>query len=481
MNKLIKLGLVLTAAVSLTSCNIDFNGIGKDDEGNDIPLLLLDLPACDVHYTFAAINAEDGTPLTGAFTARIIPNPQEAGGLANPDQILVTDAMKVSLQHDFTRSLELSLNPNIKVSQDNPVGFTIVAEGPFLNYVGIPVYVRNTEKGKREVALELLNLNQIYAGDMGNGLLKKLDKKGVNPDVSLSGASTNALKFLNRIMGNGYVIQGLYSASSSGTVTANCTNPAFSDYGIVLLTDDLSGAPRRSAIVVNGQIFFVVKRPANILNGKIAFDVYSATKASTSFKYSVETSIGTFTGVFRNTVPFTKQYIEQLFAFSTSKGAVLTLTPSADFSMVGSQVRDITDITVNGGGVADPAYEVSKQANLVQYKIKLIGTCATDRKISMAPSKSFSYRKTGTTEWLRGEMVAGQATLLLENGADYDFGVYFDGQLYQYPFTTTRENIQNVLSNQYVEKYTLNQQADGSFNISVTVVAPEICDLTGDN
>lgn len=229
MNKLIKLGLVLAAAVSITSCNIDFDGIGKDDDGNDITLIVLDLPACDVNYTFTAVDAVTGALLTNEFTARITPNTQEAGGLANPDQILVTDAMKVSLQHQFSGSLELSLNPNIKISQENPVGFTIVAESADPNYVGIPVYARSTEKGKREIALEVINLNSIYTGDPGNGLLKNFATKSI-ADVVLSGASTNVLMSMNKIMGNGYVIQGLYSAASSGTVTTTCSNPVYDHY-----------------------------------------------------------------------------------------------------------------------------------------------------------------------------------------------------------------------------------------------------------
>lgn len=480
MNKLIKLGLVLTVAVSLASCNIDFNGIGKDDDGNDITVLLLDIPECDVTYTFTAVDAVTGTPLTSQFTARIIPDTTAAGGLANPDQILVTDAMKVSLQHQFTGSLELLLNPNIAISDNNPVGFTVVVESSDPNYIGIPAYVRSTEKGKREINLEVINLNSPVAGDFRAGLSKSIKPKYAN-FVTTSGVSVTTVMLLNRDIGNGLTLQGLYEANESGMLSVNCSDPAFEDYGFFPVGYAVDYLMRKQMNIVSGQLFYIIRKPANLVSGKIFLDVNSSLSASTSFNYSVETSAGTYSGTFRNTVPFKKQCIEQIFANSSSKSAVITLTPSSSFNLVGESARTVADITVSGGAVAAPAFEVSKPANLTLFNIKLTGTCAKDRTVSIAPSKSFVYRKTGTTEWMKAEMIGGSVSLLLESGADYDFGVSFDGKFYEYMFTTSQENIHNVLSNQYVEKYVLIRYTDGTYNIRATVVAPEICEITGNN
>lgn len=479
MNKLNTLILVLAAAVSFTGCNIDFNGIGKDDDGNDITLLLLDLPECDVNYTFTAVDAVTGTPLNAQFTARIIPDSSAAGGLTDPGQILVTDAMKVSLTHTFTGSLELLLNPNITISESNPVGFTIVAESSDPNYVGVPAYVRSTEKGKREIQLKVINLNNVVAGDFRTSMSKAIKPKYTNR-VTTSGATVANLVSLESEMGNGVTIQGLYRATSSGTLTASCSDPSISDYGIIPTSSAIKLPMTRSIYVTAGQYLYVLRKVSNLVSGKIALEVNSSFSASTSFTYSVATSAGTYTGTFRNTVPFKKQYIEQIFSTTSDKSAVVTLTPESNFTMVGSDTRNVTDITVSGGGVASPAFEIQKPANLTLYNIKLIGTCSTNRQVSIAPSKSFVYRKTGVTEWSKAEMVGGKVSLLLESNADYEFGVSFDGTFYQYPFTTSPEHIINVLNNQYIEKYTLIRYAfDGSYNISATVVAPEICDITG--
>lgn len=481
MNKLFKLGLVVAAAVSLTACNIDFDGIGKDDEGNDITLLVLDIPACDVNYTFTVVDVVTGLPVSGSFTARITPDTANAGGLANPNELLVTDAMRVSLEHEFSGSLELLLNPNVAVSESNPVAFTAVAENLGNGYVGIPTYVRSTEKGKREIVLQVINTVSPPTQSRPNYVMQT---RSVNPgsEISVNGAATLVGSLLNLSLGNGYLLQGLYRSSTSGTLTSSSSNPsAFDSHGILLISDHLNAPPRSSASLSAGQFFFLIKRMSNLVSGKLAFSVSSDFRASASFRYNVETSAGSFSGIFRSTIPFAKLYIEQLFAYSGDKSATLTLTPIADLNVVGSSERQISDITVSGGAIASPAYSVTKLANRTNYKIKLVGICASDRKVSIAPSKSFVYRKVGTEEWLRGELAAGQTSLLLETGADYEFGVNFDGRFYQYPFTTTRENIQNVLNNEYVEKYTLSDLSDGTFSISITVVAEEICQLTGND
>ena len=475
MKQWIKYSFLFAAAVSMNACNIDFDGIGKDDEGNDITLVLLDLPACDVNYTFTAVDETTGALLNQTFTAEITPDTAECGGLTNANQILVTDAMKVSLQHNFTGELELALNPNITVSESNPVGFTIVANSSNPDYIGVPEYVRSTEKGKREVSLGVLYVGtSIVGGDLSAGMLMRSVAPKSIGDVSLSGISVQTLGSLNRPTGNGYVVERVCEAASSGTLTAT-SSASLEDYGIMLPSDKY-GSLRRSVNISEGQRFFVVKKYPSMMLGKIAFDVNSPVQASASFAYSVVTAAGTFNGIVRNTVPFTRQYIEQIIVPSSNKSATLTIIPLADFQLVGSSTREIADVTVPGGGIASPAYTLEKQASLTQYKIKLYATCETDRKVSLAPTKSFIYKKKNTNTWLRGEMKQGYAHLLMEKDADYDFGIYFDGKFYSYPFTTSIANIEEVLTNQYVKKYSIIPEGN-AYYINVLVAAPEICDI----
>lgn len=463
-------GLVLLAAACLVSC--DINNIGKDENGDDISLLRLDLPKFDATYLMNFVD-ENGQLITSDL------NISFAGKNGNS---LVTEAGRINETYRVVGGmLNLNLNPNIKINSQNQIDFQIKGAGAGM--VVLPYIVKQSLSGERIINVEVFNWQTLQ---MQQSTISKNratspitvttpDHKNLSPLAVLSGKDN----------GNGYEYKMLYMATVSGEYTCLIANAGeYDSWGIYTMSDDMTSAPKQSLQLNSGDLFTVVTKAKNLLEGKIKVQLNSGSKTSISVGYTVEAGGRTYRGTLNGITPLTTA-IEQIYVPSSDKKAKITFYPTAPYKLDPSTI-DIADVTTAGSKV-DATITTNAASPMRRYDLDLIGYCATDKSLTYAITKTFQYSlgskeiSDDARQWNNGALVSGKASFYMIPNQRYTFRISVNNKWYKYDITTNPKDIYEIMHQgdaaEYVSKYEMTENTDGSYNLKVEITNDELCDL----
>lgn len=462
----------LLALTAFTGC--DFENFGKDDNGEDITWLRLDLPKFDATYTFNLVDHSSGRSLE---TLLEVNTTYPKTDYRLPEQLLVTDGCLIP-QGGTTSSgvYKLNLNPNIKLTGSNSVGFIVTASDSDyspVDYISVPKVVKQSVPGHRNVTVDVVDLGAPPVSFSSGSL-------------TVSGSYTRITPLTGKDNGNGYEYVGLYKATSNGAITVSANPGLFNDYGIYFFDSNMWNQPAKSVTGINGKYFFVVKKDANVAEGKLNLNITSpASNASITINYVVTTTSGQYKGAITGALPI-KTSIEQIYVPASSTTAQITLTTTAPFK-IDNPTRTINDIAVAGGANLDFNVTVDQQSDFTLFDLKASLFCRDDKAAALALTKDFQYSE-GSTDmddfartWSSGQFVSGRASIFMKEDQMYTLRINIDNQWHKYNITTNPNlNIEdlNMESSGYIDSYKVYYDtAAKSWKISAEISADEFCNL----
>ncbi|SHF86381.1 hypothetical protein SAMN05444274_11113 [Mariniphaga anaerophila] len=156
--------LIITAFASISGCASYLDNPLKDKEtGEDINLLVLDFNFFDTRISVKLKDAKDGSLLTAPATISF-------SGMNGNDIVTFTGEKKT----DFSTAqgqLEVTVDPNVSVSENSPLQFAINVQAEGYNSVSQGIQYKST--GKKTIELELVKTEDEeeseYGGDIGIG------------------------------------------------------------------------------------------------------------------------------------------------------------------------------------------------------------------------------------------------------------------------------------------------------------------------
>lgn len=456
--------LTLCAAATLI-CNSCSNPL-VDDNGDDIPLIRIDLPPFDATYLidFVELNGLATTP-NGADVEVQLLGPDAAD--------LYDESFSTSNSYMVHPSgvLSLNLDPNIQLSQSNPLDFTIAGQNH--NYVVLPWSVHQTVPGNKRLQVEVINV--------ANGPQAMGGTRGITfPDLTDgSPSATKIVDLSGRTNGNGYEYGALYRAGTSGIFT--CENPGsgYADYGMYVFGGDLSLALQKEAFIQSGSYFVTVKKPINLVTSELTIEVNGPQGYSTAFGYEILVGGRTYTGTIAGTLPLSST-IEQIYLSSTgSKAASVRLIPSAPYQLTQSSMG-VNDITSANASASFDA-TVATNPQLRECSIELLAFCGTDKSIAYSLSRQFQFRKTSAAAdepWSNGELKAGKCKIYLDDNTRYTFRIALNDKWVSYDLTTNLDEIGAILGGiDGVKKYVMKNTSATSYSIYIEIANDELCTL----
>ncbi|HKJ41674.1 MAG TPA: hypothetical protein VKA27_06235, partial [Sunxiuqinia sp.] len=141
--------ILLGTLVLSNSCSDMFSDPMKDKEtGKDLKLLLVDLNFFDTKFNFTFVDADTGNLIDDRTIGVFF-----AGDGAN--NLVDYNGNKAPSYSVSDGRLALALDPNITVSQDNPVDFKVYVGVQDGSYAGYPVEVSYTSKGEYDIVVQL--------------------------------------------------------------------------------------------------------------------------------------------------------------------------------------------------------------------------------------------------------------------------------------------------------------------------------------
>ncbi|MDO5571536.1 MAG: hypothetical protein Q4F97_08775 [Bacteroidales bacterium] len=433
--------ILVVCCLFLTSC--DFDNILKDDNGNDMNLLLVDLPEFDAEYSFTFKNA---------FTGEIYESPADIKISGDSKDDIVSD-LGYRKNNMFTSSdgeLFLYLNPNLKV-ESSEVKFDI--SGNDNNVLVLPYTVSKTKKGRNNVTIgvipaSLLNYKSTKAVSSStsddNGILSGVtvkDSKDVIYDIV----------YLNDLITDGE--DGVYA----GFVRIGDLN--IDDMHIDSNNDNYE----YSLVYLAKDVYLIKAVSANqktcIVNVSLKGDgvVTFYTKASNSF----------YSDYIQTTVSLPYSFSFRDFISNDNTISVRTKIDALNF--------DETKTLASDGGNVEFNVPNADKSGKKRYEIHLNAYSPDEKRIAASITKSFKYiekENNGLSidNWSEGKLEKGVVTLWLKENVEYTFRVNLNNKAYKYDITTNINEINSLVEKEEdITSFTWSALNDGyRFDIDVT-------------
>lgn len=456
--------LLLIAAVMLTACNIK-NPL-KDENGDGIPIIKIDLPKFDAVYMF------DFQYLSGAeFSGQELT--VHFSGMRSGD--LIDDLGRIN-NNTYTVStgfLSVNLNPNIKLDGNRTVSFTVSGSSPA--GVVLPRVVTDKTGGIRGIDVTVVEYSEQKRGGSRNIDDVEIEVRGTQGELVAPVARLGVEQ-----RGDGYRYLDLYQATEDGIYICGDAGEQWESYGLFALSERIATEPVKMIRLRAGEYFTTIARKRGSLATSIEINLDSPNSGTAiSVGYTVETADGSlYKGTITGATPL-RGRIEQIYVEEADRGAKVRLHPQPIFSVTPS-VAEVADATAPSAAVSFEVGPVSGM-NLTRYDINLTAVCATDRQIAVAATKMFQYSKVDPTapqdrEWITAVMESGRSSVYMSRGSIYDFRVSFNNKWESYMITTDPSKIEEILNDQHVLRYTMNDEGD-RVTIDIEVTHEEICNF----
>lgn len=448
----LKVATILLSALLLTnSCSDMFNNPLKDKKtGEDLKLLLVDLNFFDTKFNFTFVDSETGN-LIDDKTIGVFFTGDDANNLVDYNgnkavSYVVTDGR-----------LALALDPNITVSQDNPVDFSVYVDLQDGSYDGYPVEVSYSSKGEYDVVVQLFKTT--------SNLKKAVLNPGSEPfDVKYNGSviqKTNdpVWSFTENISSsNGKTYYGIYKTyqtAAQGILSMDnftADQSLYSNWGLeggyftasgsetFSLTNDDITVPANSVLF---KAFSATQRNdvnkcADGLNIEVNQKDNLAGTAKFNYKLVIDNEVVKSGKIGGASMPFTVN--TGVFYYpSDATSATLVIDDDPQFTIAPHETT-LSDFC--GGTVKVTA---TPKSGLTPYRIITTFVCP-DNAIGITPSISGRYKIKGSDDpWAEFVFDEGIATLNLVPGETYTMDAKMGEDTYTFDFPTDESKVDGVV------------------------------------
>jgi hypothetical protein len=341
-----------------------------------------------------------------------------------------------------TDYLEVGYDPNIPVSEQDPIELTLLAFNP--DYISAPLFVSYTEEGTKDIAISMIRINSGKAAALG-----AYDEPY---DISFNGIlHSNHLKYVNDIRtlstGTAYQYLNLYRNNSAGRLVCdNLSDPAlYSDYGVYHV-GYYAGAvklvppslPTKDVVLQpNTFVYSSILRSGmeKCRNGiRIFIAGVNDELGTAQFDYKITFADGSInTGTITATLP-SAHLVEPVYHPASNPAATVELSGNSQYSV--SAPVNLANVC---GGQA--RFTVTPLNTLKPYKFVVRYICPNSM-VGIAMSIKGQFRKSNSEgAWSGFEFVQGTCILRLEQDAEYDFRVSLNGVYYTYSLPTNPESM----------------------------------------
>lgn len=478
----IKIAALVLAVLATSSCSDLFTNPMKDKKtGQDLKLLLIDLNFFDTKFNFTFVDAETGNLINDKTIGVFF-----AGDDANN---LVDYNGNKSASYTITDGrLALALDPNITVSQDNSVDFTIYVDVQDDSYDGYPVEVSYNTKGEYDIVVQLFKT--------GFGV-KRADVSPTTEPFSVKYNGSLVLKSGDPVWNytehlssdNGKTYYGIYKTygtTSSGILSVdNFTEDSalYANWGIEggYFASGAAGTfeltHKNKEVPANASLFKAysatqrndVDKCADGLNIKVSEKNSSAGTAKFSYKLVVDGEIVKSGKVGGSSMPFTVSTGVFYYPHDASP-AKLYVDDDPQFTI---EPHETTLSDFCGGTVNLTA---TPKTGLQPFKIITTFVCP-DNVIGITPSISGRYKIKGSDDpWAEFAFTEGIATLNLVPGETYTMDAKMGEDTYTFDFPTDESKVSSVVGQALVDIAELEDlNVDFSTNSDgVTVIDVEV-------
>lgn len=469
----------LGGSAMLLSLLVSCSGLFKDpmidkETGGDVTVLLVDRNFIKTNFDVTLHDLITGQPIENE-QVEVRFSGVDAAGLINFSGFKKTS---------FTTGsgfIEAGYDPNLEVSDKNPIELTVIAISP--HYISAPRFISISTVGIKNLDIKMIRRNGgksaaagpfeepydlIYNGLTNSPLLNYIG------DVSSSPTGT-AWTYIN-----------LYTTTASGILQcANLKDPVlYIDFGayyydaaaVAGLMPPLS--PTKNAVLRNNDYLYSAILRSNMLKCTQGLTIHTARSdgkpGSGVFDFVITFSDGsTQTGQITCSFP-SDHLIEPVYYPGADPAVKVQLTGDNQYDMSGSVSLASPCATLAG-------FQATPKSNLTAYRFVTVYSCP-DSPVGIGLSIVGEFRKTGTTgDWNTFEFKEGVCDLLLEGSADYDFRVNIDGEYHEYSIPTDVNRIGDFLAEHQNEDYQMRsltiENGNGLITIRADVVFSQgVCD-----
>jgi hypothetical protein len=478
------LSSILLIALLFTgnSCKNMFDDPLKDKTtGNDITVLLLDLNFFETKFKIHILDAETQEYITGTDLSIVVLGKDSAN-------ICDYSGEKKAEYTTSTGFFELTCDPNVEISEANPLEFEIGVSSE--SYFAFPTSVYITTKGTEDVYVYALKISSNKSAALSQG--NEPFKMTYTPASGLLLISDN-VEIINRMTSNylsgQFEIKSLYRNVSSGTLKASDftgDQNLYSDYGFLFLTSP-SFDPRNTSQLLKERTFgsnicyiaSALERKAveKCKNGmQVTYTKSSGVVGSAAFDYVLTFSNGTtksgsHTGSFNGNSNSFSRNINNYYYPTNNTSGTLTIKGDAQYDVSPSSFS--LDNVCNRNQLA---VTVTPKSVLTHYKFTYIITCKDGGMIGGALTYNIQFRKQGSTEpWNWATAQQGVLDLYIERGAIYDFKLSFNGEPTTFSIPTDPDmEIEQSLRSLANENVRFVPTSDNEFGLKVTDNGSEV-------
>jgi hypothetical protein len=462
-SRLLSLAGTVLFIAALSGCKDLFKDPLTDKEtGEDVTLLLIDR---NFIKTKIAVRLQDNATLQDIDQEEV-----EVRCFGDDANNLITFAgFKQTVFITSSGFVEIGLDPNIPVTDQNPVELTVVAVSP--NYVSVPQFVSYTADGIKNLTIRMIHKPSGKSATSG--------PYGEPFDISYNGMlHSPQLVFLSDIRsqptGTAWEYLNMYTTTINGIILcSNLTdNVLYSDYGAYFysLSTGHSLLPPalaiKNAILSNGDFVYSSILRTGMAKCQTGLTIHVSRadgKPGTGvFGYVVTFADGkTKTGQITCTFPSDNR-IEPVYYPSSNPAVSVVLTGDSQYNISGA-------VNLPSACGATASFTASPKTNLANYKFIVQYSCP-DTPVGMGLSILGEFRKTGSTgAWTSFEFIEGVCDLQLEPNSDYEFRVNIDSKYYNYTLPTDPAQVGPYLTGHQNEDYTLRQLTITDSNAVVVI------------
>jgi len=437
--------LVLTLFVT-NSCNDLLNNPMKDKEtGEDLTLLLLDFNFFETKFTFHFVDS----------MGEYITDKNISVYLLGDDAANIVDynGKKNDVYTPSKGRLGLAYDPNVRVTESDPVEFTVFVDVEDQSYEAIPVEVYFSEEGNYDVEVELFKTEELKSAVLSPGT----EPFNVNFNNTLIKKNNDPVwKALSGVRyANGKSYYSVFRATLPPVGKLTSTNFTLNESlyknwgleGYYFISGD-----RKT------KEFKLTNKEIEVKANTVSFKAYSATELKNVLRCTKgifvnvhekfnQTGTGNFKYKLLNGTDVVKTgrisfpslpFTVNIGAFNYPASAT-----SLKFKLEGDNQYTIETSEVNMTNFCgDTVKFVAKsKTGLVPYKIVISITCPGN-VIGITPSMGGKFRVTGSQDpWTYFEFVQGTCTLLLNPGATYSVEGYLGDMTAEFDFPTDESKI----------------------------------------
>lgn len=457
----------MALSTMLISCNLkDFL---KDDDGNDVPLIRLDMPKFDATYLLQFVDATTGEPIYDRFTARI--SGPSAGDIIDDGGKLNNSTYEIK-----SGVLSLNLNPNIKLNGSKDIQFAVSGEGASL--LVLPQIFANRTPGNKTYSVAVFKFPPIDIRSSPSSVSKV--EESLATVTSPSGVTLKPIADISTMhRGDGYDYVKLYRATESGQYNYTAPDVLGVTSGLYSLGESALADPEQKLYLNAGQYFTTISKNDGTVSTDVTINIASNSTISSTFDYIIETDNGmTYRGAVSGKLPISVK-VENVYVNNLAKGLKVTLPDNSIFRLSPNEIT-IPDAR-SGSAIANFTANLNQSANLDLYNLIINAICASDRMIQFAITKRFQYslvdpQNPTERQWVDGYLTEGSTSIYMERDKRYDFRIMLNNQWESYEITTNPAEINNILNSEYITKYKM-VSSGGVTTIEAEVTSEEICDI----